>query len=86
MSTYLRRLSSQGREHIPRTVYMANKANAFQQLLDSSNVPQEWLEEQLRQYTHSKNIDLETASLEDLREVLSSFLQDSILEIQNIYS
>ncbi|MCH2535627.1 MAG: hypothetical protein MK008_14385 [Bdellovibrionales bacterium] len=65
---------------------MANKANAFQQLLDSSNVPREWLEEQLRQYTHSKNIDLETASLEDLREVLSSFLQDSILEIQNIYS
>lgn len=64
---------------------MAN-ASVFQQLLDSSEVPREWLEQQLSQYSQNKNIDLESASLEDLRKMLSSFLQDSILDIQNTYS
>lgn len=64
---------------------MANNS-VFQQLLESSGVPSDWLEQQLSQYSHEKNINLETASLEDLRLLLSSFLQDSILEIQNHYS
>lgn len=52
-------------------------------LIEATGLPPESVERELTRILSKRGLSAETVTLEDLREVLASYLQDALIEAKN---
>ena len=62
---------------------MAESKTLVQKVIDSTGLPKDGLKKEMDQLLSQSNLNHDTLSLEELRTLLASYLQDVFVELKN---